>query len=79
MSGGFRSIFGKWVGGISSNPSQQEKGGFRSFLAPWMGGLSAPASGHNGGYKSLLGFWFGGLQSRKRESSNELFSTYVWW
>lgn len=77
MSGGFKSLFGKWVGGISA--PRDSIAGYRSLLAPWLGGISAPVSEKTGGYKSILCFWLGGLQSSRKDTSNELFSTYVWW
>jgi hypothetical protein len=64
MAGGFRSLAGHWLGGISAK-LPDTNGGFRSMLHHWMGGVSAPeAFPSNGGFVSMLHFWMGGVSAQ---------------
>lgn len=55
--GGFRSLYGFWLGGAGVAPTTPS-GGPRSLLAPWLGG--AGANTRTAGFRSPLAFWLGG-------------------
>lgn len=66
MSGGYRSLVGFWLGGVSSpQGAPSATGGYRSLVAPWVGGMSSPSAAPpaQGGHRSLLAFWMGGLSA----------------
>lgn len=66
MTGGYRSVTGFWLGGLSSVNTPAVTGGYISKQGFWLGGLAAvdtPPPSNDGGYTSWVGFWLGGLSS----------------